>query len=183
MIMKYLSLKWITFSISYLLVVGILAAYLTLPKIPDGRVLIAKAKQYDVEIIRDTLGIPHVYGKKDVDTAFGLGYAQSEDDFNTLQSVLLATRGTLAAETGYKAAKTDFVVQFMGVWDTVDTYYDKQVPEKIKNIAQAYADGVNVYAAENPDQVSRYFLPASAKDIIAGFTFKTPMFYGCDQVL
>ena len=181
--MKYLSLKWISFSIGYLLVVGTLAAYLTLPKMPDARDLMAKAKQYDVEVIRDTLGIPHVYGKKDVDTAFGLGYAQSEDDFKTLQSVLLATRGTLAAEVGYKAAKTDFVVQFMGVWDTVNAHYDGQVPEKIKRIAQAYADGVNVYAAENPDQVSRYFLPASAKDIIAGFTFKTPMFYGFDQIL
>lgn len=181
--MKYLSLKWIAFSVGYLLVVGTLAAYLTLPKMPDGQGFIAKAKQYDVEVIRDTLGIPHIYGKKDVDTAFGLGYAQSEDDFETLQSVLLATRGTLAAEVGYKAAKTDFVVQFMGVWDTVNAHYDLEVPENIKHIAQAYADGVNLYAAENPDKVSRYFLPATAKDIIAGFTFKTPMFYGFDKIL
>ena len=181
--MKYLSLKWITFSICYLLVVGVLAAYLSLPKIPDGRDFIKIATKYDVEIIRDTLGIPHIYGNQDVDTAFGLGYAQSEDDFLTLQSVLLATRGTLAAELGYKAAKTDFVVQFMGVWDTVNANYDEQVAGKIKRIAQAYADGVNLYCAENPSEVSRYFLPVTAKDIIAGFTFKTPMFYGFDQVL
>jgi acyl-homoserine-lactone acylase len=124
-----------------------------------------------------------VYGIKDVDTAFGLGYAQSEDDFESLQSVLLATRGNLAAEVGYKAAKTDFVVQYMGVWDTVNQHYDDKVPQKIKDIAQAYADGVNVYAAQNLDTVSRYFLPVTAKDIIAGFTFKTPMFYGFDKVL
>jgi acyl-homoserine-lactone acylase len=124
-----------------------------------------------------------VYGIKDVDTAFGLGYAQSEDDFESLQSVLLATRGTLAAEVGYSAAKTDFVVQYMGVWDTVNQHYDDKVPQKIKDIAQAYADGVNVYAAQNLDKVSRYFLPVTAKDIIAGFTFKTPMFYGFDKVL
>jgi acyl-homoserine-lactone acylase len=150
---------------------------------PDLREYVLKAQSYDVEVMRDGLGIPHIYGKKDVDTAFGLGYVQSEDDFETLQSVLLATRGTLAAEIGYEAAQTDFVVQFMGVWDAVNANYDKQVPDKIKQIAQAYADGVNLYSAENPEQVSRYFLPVTAKDIVAGFTFKMPMFYGFDKIL
>ncbi|MBV1908985.1 MAG: penicillin acylase family protein, partial [Kangiellaceae bacterium] len=145
--------------------------------------LLGKAKDYQVEILRDNLGIPHVYGKKDVDTAFGLGYAQSEDDFVTLQSVLLATRGQLAAERGYSSAKTDFIVEFMGVWQTVNEQYEKQVPPQIKAIAQAYADGVNTFAAQNPNSVSRYLLPVTAKDIIAGFTFKTPMFYGFDQAL
>ena len=175
--------RWTLLGVSYLAIIGFLLAYLTLPKLPDGQVFISKAQQYDVEVIRDGFGIPHVYGKKDTDAAFGLGYAQSEDDFETLQTVLLATRGTLAAELGVKAAKTDFVVQFMGVWDVVDARYEKDVPEDIKQIAQAYADGVNLYAAENPEKVSRYFLPATAKDIIAGFTFKTPMFYGFDKSL
>ena len=157
--------------------------YFALPSLPPLKPLLNKAFEYDVDIIRDTWGIPHIYGKQDVDTAFGLGYAQSEDDFETLQPVLLATRGTLASELGPKAAKTDFVVQFMGVWDTVNKHYDKKVPQKIKGIAQAYADGVNLYAAQNPHIVSRYFLPATAKDIIAGFTFKTPMFYGFDKEL
>jgi acyl-homoserine-lactone acylase len=182
-LMNKISIKWSLFSLGYLITVAVLAAYLTLPKMPSGQVFREEAKQYDVEILRDNLGIPHIYGIKDTDTAFGLGYAQSEDDFATLQSVLLATRGILAAELGYKAAKTDFVVQFMGVWDTVNANYDVQVPEKIKQIAQAYADGVNLYCAENLDSVSRYFLPVTAKDIIAGFTFKTPMFYGFDKVL
>ncbi len=158
-------------------------AYFNLPSLPPLQPLIDKAHAYDVEILRDNLGIPHIYGNQDTDTAFGLGYAQSEDDFQTLQTVLMATRGTLAAENGFSAVETDFVVQFMGVWDTVNTHYDSKVPQKIKDIAQAYADGVNVYAAQHPDVVSRYFLPATARDIIAGFTFKTPMFYGFDQAL
>ena len=40
----------------------------------------AQAKQ--VEIIRDTYGVPHIYGKTDADVVFGLMYAQCEDDFN-----------------------------------------------------------------------------------------------------
>lgn len=158
-------------------------AYLSLPSLPNTAPFLAKANDYDVEILRDGLGIPHVYGKKDVDTAFGLGYVQSEDDFETLQSVLLATRGKLAAHIGSSAAEGDFVVQFMGVWDSVNAQYDEQVPLHIQQIAQAYADGVNLYAAQNIEQVSPYFLPVTAKDVIAGFTFKNPMFYGFDKTL
>ncbi|PKI02798.1 penicillin acylase family protein [Glaciecola sp. 33A] len=181
--MKYISLKWFGYILVSVIACVFCIAYLTLPSMPDTRAYIAKATKYDVEVMRDGLGIPHIYGNRDIDTAFGLGYVQSEDDFETLQSVLLATRGTLAAEIGYQATETDFVVQFMGVWDAVNANYERQVPEKIKQIAQAYADGVNLYAAQNPQHVSRYFLPATGKDIIAGFTFKMPMFYGFDQIL
>ena len=166
-----------------LVVISFGVAYISLPAVPTADSFLATAARYDVEILRDKLGIPHVYGKKDVDTAFGLGYVQSEDDFSTLQSVVLATRGTLASEVGYGAAKTDFVVAFMGVWDTVNARFDTEVPMHIQQIAQAYADGINLYAAQNMHKVSRYLLPVSAKDVVAGFTFKNPMFYGFDQIL
>ncbi|WP_396588546.1 penicillin acylase family protein [Bermanella sp. R86510] len=158
-------------------------ALLTLPLPPSKALVEQRAAQYDLTIYRDNYGIPHIYGKQDLDTAFGLGYAQSEDDFTTLQTVILATRGMLAAENGYSAAKTDFVVQFMGVWQTIDSHYEDQVPENIKQIAQAYADGVNLFAVQNPEKVSPYLLPVTPQDLIAGFTFKTPMFYGFDDIL
>ncbi|QIZ85331.1 acylase [Bermanella marisrubri] len=171
------------FVLTYIALCFFAAAVITLPNVPHKAKFEEKATQYDVEIIRDSLGIPHIYGQSHADTAFGLGYAQSEDDFSTLQTVILATRGTLAAENGYKAAKTDFVVQFMGVWDAVNSRYEQDVPEHIKALAQAYADGVNLYAAQNPNEVSDFLLPVTAKDLIAGFTFKTPMFYGFDDQL
>jgi penicillin amidase/acyl-homoserine-lactone acylase len=181
MSMMYIKRGFYGLAALFLLVFSL--AYLTLPNKPNTAPFLAKAQSYDVEILRDGLGIPHVYGKKDVDTAFGLGYVQSEDDFSTLQSVVLATRGKLAAQIGSSAAQGDFVVQFMGVWDTVDAQYDSKVPVHIQQIAQAYADGINLYAAQNIEQVSRYLLPVNAKDVIAGFTFKNPMFYGFDKAL
>jgi penicillin amidase/acyl-homoserine-lactone acylase len=181
MIMRYV--KWAFYGVGALFLVVFSIAYLTLPNKANTAPFLAKAQTYDLEILRDGLGIPHVYGKKDVDTAFGLGYVQSEDDFSTLQSVILATRGRLAAQVGSSAAQGDFVVQFMGVWDTVNAQYESKVPAHIQQIAQAYADGVNLYAAQNIEQVSRYLLPVTAKDVIAGFTFKNPMFYGFDKVL
>ncbi|GMG88619.1 acylase [Biformimicrobium ophioploci] len=138
--------------------------------------------QYDVEILRDRWGVPHIYGNSDADTAFGLAYAHAEDDFATIQDVILATRGQLAAERGISAAKTDYLVAWMGVWEAVEAGY-AALPQSTRAVAEAYADGINLYAARNPGTASRYLLPVRGEDLIAGFTFKTPMFYGFDAVL
>ncbi|MBL88645.1 MAG: hypothetical protein CMD80_04070, partial [Gammaproteobacteria bacterium] len=36
--------------------------------------------QYSAQITRDIYGVPHVHGVTDADAAFGLAYAQAEDD-------------------------------------------------------------------------------------------------------
>lgn len=149
----------------------------------DTQSLIDVAQQYDVRIIRDEFGVPHIYGKRDVDSAFGLAYAHAEDDYKTIEDVILATRGTLAAVKGKDAAQTDYLIQLMRVWAAVDKGFNSSVSQHTRDVAQAYADGINLYAAQNPEQVSQYTLPVTGKDLIAGFTFKLPLFYGFDKVL
>src|SRR5947208_608514 len=103
-------LKWLAIGLVVVLVLAvggaILADRLGQPPAPDARLLIAKAQRYEVRIRRDEFGVPHVLGKTDADVAFGLGYAQSEDDFATVQEVALTTRGTLAAVEGKSGAVT-----------------------------------------------------------------------------
>lgn len=152
------------------------------PKI-DTTPFLTLGEQYEVRVIRDEFGVPHIYGQSDADTAFGLAYAQAEDDFATLQEVVLATRGQLAAVRGPDAAKTDYLIRLMGVWKAVDAGYETELSQKARDIAQAYADGINLYAAENPTQVEDFLLPIRGQDLIAGFTFKLPLFYGFDQTL
>ena len=48
---------------------------------------------FDVTIYRDRFGVPHIIGKKDKDTAYGLAYAHAEDDFETIQDMMLFARG------------------------------------------------------------------------------------------
>ena len=153
------------------------------PAPPDTAALIAKARQYDVRIKRDNFGVPHVMGARDVDVAFGLGFAHSEDDFATLQQVALATRGQLAATEGRKAAVADYLVHLLRVWETVNAKYDTDLPADVRHVLEAYANGVNYYAALHPDKVVRGALPLTGKDVAAGFVFKTPFFYGLDRVL
>jgi penicillin amidase/acyl-homoserine-lactone acylase len=154
----------------------------TQPPKPDTRALIARADAYDVRIRRDEWGVPHILGVRDADAAFGLAYAQAEDDFATVQSVVLATRGTLARTAGPKAAVTDYLVGLLDVWPTVEAGYPK-LPADVRAVLEAYADGTNLYAAQHPEAVTPGLLPLTGKDVLAGFVFKQPFFYGLDGEL
>ena len=92
---------------------------------------------YDTVIARDTWGVPHIYGKTDADVAYGIAYAQSEDDFPTQQQVLAMTRGRLGALDGADGAKTDYVVHLLGARATVERDYMKQ-PADVRAFLAGY---------------------------------------------
>jgi len=138
---------------------------------------------YDVTVYRDTWGVPHIFGERDKDTAYGLGYAHSEDDFKTIQDILLALRGKLATVYGKDAAANDYMVHLLRIWDVVESNYDYQLAEDVKTICEGYADGINHYAALHPDEVAGGLFPVSGKDIVAGFVHRTPLMFGLDKVL
>jgi penicillin amidase/acyl-homoserine-lactone acylase len=153
------------------------------PPAPDPKVLLARAATHHARIRRDEFGVPHITGATDADVAFGLAWAHAEDDFATIQDVTLATRGTLATEQGPKGAVTDYIVRLLRVWPTVDARYEKDLPADLKQVLEAYADGINAYGARHPEKVAPGLLPVTGRDIAAGFVFKTPFFYGLDNTL
>lgn len=140
----------------------------------------AVAAKYDVTIARDDYGVPHIFGDTSADVAFGLGYAVGEDDFATFQETAIAVRGQLAAHKGPDAAVTDYLVKLMRIWEVVDTQWETDPSPQAQAMAKAYADGMNLYAAENPDQVWDGAYPFTAKDIFAGILFKAPLFFGVE---
>ncbi len=171
--------------ISFLIVTFVAAAYLydPLPANPSPAELAKASENYFAEIVRDEWGIPHISGERDADASFGLAYAHAEDDYQTIQEVVAATRGVLARYNGAGAAPTDYVVALLDVWNTVDAQYESGVADDVKAIAEAYAAGLNLYASENPDKTWRGLAPFTAEEVVAGFVFKTPFFYGLDGVL
>lgn len=147
----------------------------------DAAPLRAAGQSYDVRVLRDRYGVPHIYGRSDPDVAFGLAYAHAEDDFDTIQRVLLATRGTLARVEGADAAPLDYMVRLMGFWRDVHERWESDLSPEARALADGYAAGTNLYAAEHPDEVLPGAIPVNGKDIAAGFAFKTPLFYGLQQ--
>ncbi|MFN7950583.1 MAG: acylase [bacterium] len=142
----------------------------------------APALARDVRILRDEWGVPHVFGKTDADAAFGLGYAQAEDDLTTLEDVLLAARGRVASVHGPDAAPIDFFVRLLRVWDVVDAKYESDLSPEVRAVCEAYAEGVNAYVAQHPDEALPDLFPARGQDLVAGFVFKVPFFFFLDEV-
>jgi acyl-homoserine-lactone acylase len=146
-----------------------------------GSALPLENKSYEVEIVRDGFGVPHINGKTDADAAYGLAFAHAEDDFATIEEVVSMTRGRYGALAGQDGAKVDYVYHLLGVRDTVERRYD-EIPADVRTIIEAYAAGLNHYVEQHPEEVrlSKLF-PVDGKDIVAGFVLRAPFFYGLDN--
>jgi len=140
-------------------------------------------RQYQAEVIRDEWGVPHILGKSDADVAFGTAWAHAEDDFSTLQDVVAMTRGRYGAIAGREGAGVDFAYHFVDARGAADRGYDR-LPADVRAVLEAYASGLNRYAAVHPSEIklARLF-PVNGKDIATGFALRLPFFFGLDRVL
>jgi acyl-homoserine-lactone acylase len=144
----------------------------------------APAKRtYDVEIVRDGFGVPHINGKTDADTAYGLAYAHSEDDFSTIEEVIAMTRGRYGAIAGQDGAKVDFALHLLSARETTAKRYRELSPE-VRAVVEAYAAGLNHYAEKHPGEVrlSKLF-PVTGQDVVTGFVLRAPFFFGLDNTI
>ncbi|HJO08756.1 MAG TPA: penicillin acylase family protein, partial [Verrucomicrobiota bacterium] len=148
----------------------------------DFSSVLDQAAKYNVQIVRDEWGIPHILGKTDADTAHGLAYAHAEDDFATIQDVFLAVRGKLASEEGLAMAPNDYYVHLIQLWYGLDEKYATLDPE-FRAICQGYTDGLNLYASRHPEKLKRNLWPAKPQDLVAGSIHKLPMMFGMHRDL
>ena len=139
--------------------------------------------KYKVTIYRDTWGVPHIFGKTDADAAYGLAYANAEDDLQNMQDALLAARGKLASVYGKDKAPNDYMVHLFEIWRKVDSRYATDLSSATKKICEAYADGVNQYILDHPGEALPGVYPVTGKDLVAGFVHKTPLFFGVQNFL
>ena len=168
-----MSKKYISFA---LISVILFYFYTNLNSIPQ------KDYDYQVKIYRDNWGVPHIYGNTDEDAAYGLAYAHAEDDFATIQDILLVSRGIVASVKGRDSAPIDYLVGLLGIWDNVEANIDKLSP-KVIAICNAYADGINRYIEKHPKELLGNIYPLTGKDIIAGFAFRTPLMFRLDSYI
>lgn len=113
----------------------------------------AQINPKNVEIVRDSFGVPHIFGKTDADVAYGLAWAHCEDDFKTIQQAYLAGNALLSQHLGKKGIGADFISQFIESEKIVKEKYASDISEEYKAIASAYAQGFNAYAQHHPEEV------------------------------
>ncbi len=101
-------------------------------------------------IIRDDFGVPHVYGKSDADAVFGLLYAQCEDDFKRVEQNYIWAIGRLAEVEGEDALYSDLRARLFMTMEEAKANYEKS-PEWLKELCNAFADGINYYLHTHPE--------------------------------
>lgn len=132
-----------------------------------------------VTIARDEWGVPHIYGATDSDVAYGLAWAHAEDDFQTVQEFLVLCKGMNGRVDGKDGAVTDFVVQALAVREIIDERYEKDLTAGFRNYVEAYATGLNDYAASHKKEVLlKKALPFTGKDIIQGYMLAMTLISG-----
>jgi len=138
------------------------------------------AAAYDARIIRDKFGVPHIYGKRNADVAYGLAYAHAEDDWKNIEEVIRASRGTLSEIVGDSGAKSDDMILALGNTEIVNREYDTKTSPQSKAVAEGYAAGINLWCAEHLATGCARTMPVTGRDIIAGFVNRPMSFYGLE---
>ena len=69
----------------------------------------------DVEIVRDKFGVPHIFGKTDEDVAYGLAWANAEDDFENIAENMYLYRAQMGLKDGASGAVQDYLIKTLKI--------------------------------------------------------------------
>ena len=119
---------------------------------------LALADTGDVEVLRDTWGVPHVFAAAEMDGFFGLGYAAAEDRLLQMELIRRKAAGRLAEVFGPDWVDSDREARIAGHAAYAPRALAK-LPERWQQALRAYAAGVNAWREANPEVVARRFQP------------------------
>ncbi len=121
------------------------------------------------EILWDTYGVPHIYGK-DAQSAFhAFGWAQMQSHGNLILRLYGQARGRAAEYWGKKYLESDQWVRTMGVPARAQSWYNSQNPN-FRKYLDAFAAGINDYAQAHADLIDdqvEVVLPINGVDLLA----------------
>jgi len=136
-----------------------------------------------ITIARDTYGVPHIFAPTDPEVAYGLAWAHSEDDFTTIQTLLLTGKGKIATYMGKKGAPIDFVVGLLNTKAVVQAQIGQMDP-KFLLLVKGYLMGLEAYAKAHPSEVlNKHVFPISVEDYLSSTVFSVAVFCGVDKAL
>ncbi len=143
----------------------------------------AQINPANITIARDSFGVPHIFAPTDAEVAYGLAWAHAEDDFNTLQLVVLSGKAKLGSALGKKGAAADYVVTLLRCRQLVDEQWNTLSPDFIELI-KGYVQGLNDYAKANPGEIKyKNAFPFNEKEYLSAAVFSLSVFCGVDKML
>jgi penicillin amidase len=101
-----------------------------------------------VDIYRDSFGIPHIYAKTSHDLFFAQGYVHAQDRFWQMDFWRHIGSARLSEMFGESQLDTDIFLRTLGWARIAQQELDGLSPDELA-LLQAYADGVNAYLADH----------------------------------
>ncbi|MCP5116289.1 MAG: hypothetical protein GY953_36130, partial [bacterium] len=134
----------------------------------------ATSVTFDVETeralyIQDDWGIPHIYAFNEEMMHFAMAYAQADDNhLATLYRNYMSEAGRGMEQTGLRPARllADYKMRYRDGVGAVSRNYDK-IPEWSRRNIEAFAAGINQYAASPPEETPRGFEPVTPHHIFS----------------
>ncbi len=121
------------------------------------------------EILWDSWGVPHVYGKDAEGLFRAFGWAQMQSHGDLILRLYGQARGRAAEYFGEKYLESDRYVRTMGIQARSREWYEAQNPT-MRGYLDAFAAGINTYAKEHPAQINdevEQVLPVNGVDVLA----------------
>ncbi len=112
--------------------------------------------QHPVEVIRDTYGIPHIYGSTITDVAFAQGYVQASDRLFEMDMFRHIGDGTLTEYLGNLPGVIDEDIhsRILGFSAVAPMVYAQSSPE-LQSVLTSFCNGINAYVAQLKQQVQQ----------------------------
>ena len=101
----------------------------------------------EIEIVRDTANVPHIFGKNDQDTLFALGYVHAQDRLWQMTMLRRTAQGRLSELFGAETLTVDMVVRRLGIYSASRASLSALRPDTMAKL-EAYAKGVNARLEE-----------------------------------
>jgi penicillin amidase len=119
----------------------------------DGELVVA-GLDGEVEVIRDTMGVPHIYADTPHDLFMAQGFVHAQERFWQMDVWRHVGSGRLAEMFGESQVETDAFIRTLGWPAAAASQYEASTPE-MRGVLEAYAAGVNAYlATQSPADLS-----------------------------
>ncbi|MGB1413464.1 MAG: penicillin acylase family protein [Paracoccaceae bacterium] len=138
-----LSLSVLAFSLAYYLAAQSLPGY--------NKDIQFQELNSNLEIIRDTYNVPHIFGQNDEDVFFGLGYSHAQDRLWQMATLRRRAQGRLSEVFGLKTFQSDQFYRRLDLYTLAQSSFEN-FSDPAKSILQSYAKGVNARIREVNEQ-------------------------------
>jgi len=136
-----------------------------------------------IDIVRDSFGVPHIFAKTDAEVAYGLAWAEAEDDFKSMQEVILPAKGLMGGVQGKKGAPGDYAFALFRCREITEEKWNTLTPAFLKLI-DGYVQGLNDYAKKHPEEIlHKKIFPVTVKEYVSSSVFALTIFNGADKAL